>query len=146
MNQKSKLIILLEDDKPQRLAYAAKIEEMDLGSVRPICCATEFLDAYEQRPTEMPALFVIDLMIDWHKKWIKTARPLLDPPLKNDETALYCVKKVREYSKDVPIIIWTITDLRPDDIMNSPNTYFLRKDLAIEGDLCKLIRDLMRSD
>lgn len=139
------LIVLVEDDKPQREEFATELKSvLPEAKVEAFSCGVAFLDAYEKNPNVMPDLFVIDLMLDWRKQWIKTTRPMPQPAPEQDKTALLCIAAVRQYAPAVPIILWTMSDLKPPaETINSGKTFFLRKDRAIEGDVYNLIRSIL---
>jgi hypothetical protein len=148
MNEKKQQhIVLLEDDRFQREDFKMDLESTIPGvRVEPFSCGAEFLDAYEVCPVTMPDLFVIDLMLDWCKPWVKTERQLPNPPPSQEETALLCYRAVRKYASNVPIIIWTITNMQvPFVMVDAKKTFHLRKDRAIEGDFCNLIRRILSS-
>src|SRR5665213_1111777 len=144
-NKKKKHIVLLEDDHYQRQDFKNDLESALPGvGVEVFSCGVEFLDSYEKPPATMPSLFVIDLMLDWCKPWIKSERQIPNPPPSQERTALLCYRAVRNYSTEVPIIIWTITNMEvPPGIIDSKKTFYLRKDRAVEGDFCNLIRRIL---
>ena len=141
------LIVLVEDDKFQRGDYQSELETViPDAEVRAFACGVEFLDAYEKRPERIPDVFVIDLMLEWRKEWVKTQRPMPQNRSEQAMTAMMCLEAVRSYSPDVPIILWTRSDLKPrKDVVDSVKTFFWKKDRVIEGDVYNLIRKILAS-
>jgi hypothetical protein len=141
------LIVLIEDDNFQSRDFEFELKEIVADAkVEIFCCGVEFLDAYEATPMRMPDVFVIDLMLDWEKGWINSKRVTPDPTPEQGETALICFNTVRRYSKDVPIILWTMSDLVPQEgTVDSKTTFFFKKFRNIEGDVHQLIRKILSS-
>jgi CheY-like chemotaxis protein len=141
------LIVLVEDDKFQRGDFVSDLKsQLPDAKVEVFSCGVEFLDAYEKRPDKMPDVFVIDLMLDWRKELVQTSRPIPNPAPEQRKTAMMCFEAVRNYSTDVPVILWTMSDLNPPaEAVDSIKTFFRKKDRDIEGDVYNLIRKLLSS-
>lgn len=144
-NVNQQLIVLLEDDKDQRGDFQSELQSaFPDAEVRAFSCGVEFLDAYEKRPERMPDVFVIDLMLDWRKGWVESQRQMSTSSPEQSKTAMMCFEAVRSYSADVPVILWTMSDMKPrKEVVDSVRTFFREKDEEIEGDIKSLIRKLL---
>lgn len=142
---KNALIVIVEDDQYQRRDFKDELQSFfPDAEIQAFSCGVEFLDAYEAVPERMPDVFVIDLMLDWKKGWVVSKRPLPSSTPEQSKTAMMCVEAVRTYSTDVPIIIWTMSDMKPHpEVINSTATFFREKDMDLEGDIKYLIRNLL---
>ncbi len=139
-------IVLVEDDHEQEADFSQEIKLAfkDVDIIR-ISCEAEFLDQYENRRDNLPDIFVIDLMLEWRQPWVKSTRPLPEPVPDQDEAGLRCLKAIRRYSAEVPVVIWTMTNKElPPGWVDNRTTFYFRKDLAVEGELFELIRKAVR--
>jgi hypothetical protein len=139
-------IVLLEDDHFQVSDFSkALAKHIGMIKLEQMSCEVEFLDHYEVKPAVMPDLFVLDLMVGWQSRWVKTLQ-IHNPNMPKDRAGIRCLQALRKYNTLVPVIICTVVDTNTLD-MNpfDQKTTFLHRKEEYDEPLTDLIRKLLAS-
>jgi hypothetical protein len=137
-------VALLEDDYGQMEIYR-ELADHASGHVKimPFFTEREFHEYYSDPNTTLPNGFILDLFVRWSRPGDSSrSETLKGSDWPSDEAGIRCKDLIRQRSKSVPVILWTVTETDHIEPARLGECTFARKsDYSLERAL-RILRDI----